>query len=81
MNGDDIQKVVDFLKANGWEYDDKDTYMHFYKRDSVGVDVGENEVVFIDDNGDFAHIPMNVYAVVGFVYTKRLLVPVIPDGI
>lgn len=78
MDGNDIQKVVDFLKANGWEYDDKDEYMHFYKRDSVSVDVGEDEIVFIDDSGDFAHIPTNIYAVVGFIYEKRLLMPIIP---
>lgn len=81
MNGDDIQKVVDFLKANGWKYDSKDTYMHFYKKDSIAVDVGTDEVVFIDDSGDFAHIPLNFYAVVGFVYVRRLILPVVPDGI
>ena len=81
MKGDEVQRIVDFVRANGWEYDNKDEYIHFYKKDSVGIDIGEDEVVFIDDTGDFAHIPLNFYAVVGFVYVKRLLLPVIPDSI
>lgn len=80
MKVDEVQRIVDFVRANGWEYNNKDEYMHFYKKDSAGIDIGEDEVVFIDDTGDFAHIPLNFYAVVGFVYVKRLLLPEIPDS-
>lgn len=87
MHANDVQnqKITDFLKANGWEYDagadELDDYRHFYKRDSVSIDVGENEIVFFDDTGDYAHIPMNVYAAIGFIYANLLLVPIIHDGI
>lgn len=77
---DETQKIVDIIRANGWLYDDKDEYMHFFKDGSIGIDIGDNEVVFIDDNGDFAHIPLNYYAVVGFIFVHRIILPIIPVG-
>lgn len=80
---DEEKKISLFLQANGWvPYREEDgDYTSFAKDGSAGIDVGCNEVVFIDDTGDFAHIPLNFYAVVGFVYAQRLLLPVIPDSI
>jgi hypothetical protein len=80
MYENNIKRVVEFLIVNGWKYDSKDEYMHFNKNDLVSIDVGETEVVFIDDTGDFAHIPLNFYAVVGFIYVHRIIVPVIPES-
>lgn len=71
------KKIYDFLKLNGWKEIDgeKGDYRSFYKKDSVGVDVGKDEIVFLNDSGDYAHIPLNYYALVGFIYVNRLIVP------
>jgi len=75
----EINKIARFLRANGWKRGNKDgDYVPFHKEGSVGIDMGEGEIVFIDDTGDFAHIPLNYYALVGFVYVHRLMVPIIP---
>lgn len=84
MNGDSKVEIFKFLEANGWECKENGGgYDSFFKEGSVGfdVDVGCSEIVAIDDSGDFAHIPHNVYALIGFIQAKSLLVPVIPDGI
>lgn len=71
-----------FLLANGWSLEpsegEGDEYTHYWKNDSVGVDIGEDEVVVIDDTGDFAHIVLDYYAVIGFFYVHRIIDMIIP---
>lgn len=84
MDGDDIKSISELLAANGWVFDDEsdvDDYANWYKDNAAGVSIGIDEVVFFDDTGDFAHIPLNVYAVIGFMYAKLRISPVIPDCI
>ena len=72
------QKIHNFLKKNGWQYNEKDEeYSHYDCDGRVSVDVGNDEIVFVGDIGDFAHIPLNYYALVGFVYVNRIILPVI----
>ena len=73
-----LEKIADFLKSNGWELWDKDEYLHFAKKDSVGIDVNEKEIVFIDDSGDYAHIVSDYYALVGFIIVHRIINPTTP---
>lgn len=59
-----IEEVCEFLKKNGWttegtSYDTEAEYMYFHKEGNVSIDISDDEIVFIDDSGDFAHIEMN----------------------
>lgn len=69
------KKIYNFLKLNGWKRDcDSDSeYVSFNKEGAISIDVGKDEIVFISDIGDFARIPFNFYAMVGFVYVHRLI--------
>lgn len=75
-------KIRRFLKANGWTKIDKNSEYESWGRDNaVGVDFNDSGITFIGGSGDFASIRLDFYALVGFFYVKRLLLPVIPDGI
>ena len=72
------KKIADFLIKNGWKYDGKDDDYRIYDCEGrASVDVGKDEIVFVGDIGDFAHIPLSYYALVGFVYVNRIILPVI----
>jgi hypothetical protein len=72
------QKIGNFLTKNGWKYDGHDgEYTHYNCHNRASVDVGKDEIVFVGDIGDFAHIPLSYYALVGFVYVNRIIAPVI----
>ena len=66
-------KIMQFLQNNGFtENSESDSdYVSYNKEGCYGVDVGNDEVVLIDDSGDFAHIPMNhytLYALFGMLF-------------
>lgn len=42
-----------------------DDYIHLSKKGFINIDVDDTEIVFIDDTGDFLHIPINIYALKG----------------
>jgi hypothetical protein len=62
-----------FLHANGWKYSSEagSEYKHFYKDGCIGVDVSDKEIVFIGENGDFLHLPVNYYALLGALMDQR----------
>jgi len=62
------QKCKDFLLNNGYtEYISDPAYLsfeHISKSVSL-IDILEEEIVFISDEGDWLHIPINYYALIG----------------
>lgn len=69
-------KCVQFLFDNGWERDaPNDEYVHLAYPNSgrISIDVNEKEIVFINDNGDFLHLPCNIYALIGGLLHFRQL--------
>ena len=79
-----IKKIEDFLILNGWksERETGDEYFRFYKPGNFSIDIVENEIVFIADEGDVCHIPFigqygnglfTYYAMIGYMVSKRLL--------
>jgi hypothetical protein len=53
-------KIERFLQLNHWVVDDiDDEYVHYIKPGNIAIDVNNTEIVLIDDNGDFFHIPMS----------------------
>ena len=59
-------KITEFIEANGWSFngdDSCDEFQSFVKNGCYDIDVGKDEVVLIDESGDFMHIKFNGQAV------------------
>ena len=76
-----MDKVIKFLDANGWKMEPKKDilggeYTQFHKANNYDIDIDDNEVVFIDDTGDFLHLNNNsniFYTVLGALIHHRAL--------
>lgn len=55
------------------EEDGTEIAANYLKEDLFAVEVSEEEIVFLDDSGDFLHIPNNIYALVGALVTFRAI--------
>lgn len=53
-----------FLVKNGFKRIDNDIISYTKPGMSV-IEICKDEIVFIDDSGDFLHIPLNIYALLG----------------
>lgn len=66
-----------FLEANGWKLDSERKYAtegDVYLNDTApAIQVLAGEIVFLDDSGDFLHIPKNYFALVGAMIEYRML--------
>jgi len=64
-----IDKCISFLMKNGYEsygnIEDEFQTMHKDNLDLMSIDINDEEIVFIDGNGDFLHLPCNLYALIG----------------
>lgn len=67
------KKCLRFLRDNGWKYDPKGSGGSgaFIKDYFVAVELQKDEIIFLDDTGDFMHLPMNYYALVGALLEMR----------
>jgi hypothetical protein len=70
-----MKKVIDFLKSNGYTEDTEkgSEYRSFFKNGLSSIDVNNDEIVFIGDEGDWLHIPLNYYALIGALLHHREL--------
>jgi hypothetical protein len=67
-------RCIIFLEQNGWKCEiDTPIEAHacYYKNGYVGVDIGADEMVFISDTGDFLHVPINYYSLIGILMEYR----------
>ena len=62
-----MKKIIEFLIANGYfeETEKGAEYRSFFKEGVNSIDVGSKEIVFIGESGDWLHIPLNYYALIG----------------
>lgn len=74
------RKCFEFLNLNGWEsnFDNlnhNNDFITFSKPKSYGIDISRlgNEMVFIDDTGDFYHAEINLYTLIGVLVYHRML--------
>lgn len=75
------KQAIDFIKLNGWE-SDFDSFKHdpeyipFNKDGCCSIDISDDEIVLIDDTGDFLHIELGEnsnYALLGaLIYNRQL---------
>lgn len=63
------QRIVALLEKHGWVRDE-DTY---HKEDVTSIQFTDNEIVFLSDVGDWLHVPINYYALVGVLVENRLI--------
>lgn len=68
-----LEHCVLFLEANGWKRDDSesDAIISFYKEGCIGVDIMDTSIVLIDDTGDFCHIDINYFTLIGALIEYR----------
>ena len=72
MNSE-IKKCIEFLENNGYKKIDEDEYISMVKDGVSSIDIGNNEIVFIGNDGDWLHIPLNRYALFGAMYHFKIL--------
>ena len=67
-------RVIKFLQINDWEqYPESDEFMSFRKDGVFSIDVNDKEIIILDDTGDIEHLPLNLYAIIGYLLDKRQL--------
>lgn len=68
-------KIIRFLKSNGYEEETEkgSDYRSFHKKNASSIDINKNEIVLIGDRGDWLHIPVNYYALLGALIHHRQL--------
>ena len=68
-------RCIAFLEQNGWQCDvdtSTEEYTCYIKDRHIEVDIGADEMVFISNSiGDFLHIPINYYTLVGVLMEYR----------
>ena len=61
-----LEKCIKFLENNGYsKQDSEEEFQSMVKANVSRIDLNENEIVFIDDIGDWIHLPCNYYALIG----------------
>ena len=70
-----MKKIISFLTRNGYKEDSENVaeYRSFFKDDLCSIDINKNEIVFIGEEGDWLHIPLNYYALIGALLHHRQL--------
>lgn len=70
------ERCKQFLVKNDWKLDndnDDDVYESYYKAMCPTIEIDNDEIVFVDNNGDFLHLPINYYALIGGLIEYRLI--------
>lgn len=74
-----VLEIEGFLKNNGWEFDpenSEETFRSYVKKNNIGIDIDEHEIVLVGDEGDFAHIPFGpycLYALLGYLIQNKYI--------
>lgn len=72
------QRVIDFLELNKWEGEETcsdEDYQTFiiYNSQSIAIDINDEEIVLIGGSGDFLHLPLDVFALLGALLHYRVI--------
>jgi hypothetical protein len=70
-----MERIIEFLTKNGYKEETERgaEYRSFFKDGLSSIDVNNDEIVFIGDKGDWLHIPVNYYALIGALLHHRQL--------
>ena len=70
----ELLRVEQLLLLNGWSVSCRDNdYISYSKKNTITIDIGSGEVVFIDDIGDFLHLKICLYEVYGALVHLHIL--------
>ena len=77
-------EVIKFLLNNGYsqDIDDSDNEVTTFTSNAklMTVEVWDEEIVFIDGTGDFLHLPLNYYALIGgLMEFRQIAINYIPN--
>lgn len=71
-------RIPVFLNENGWEVSDTEAGSTTYSKEGcvdvqicVESDYFSDEIVLIGDDGDFAHVALDYYALIGVLFAYR----------
>ena len=72
---DNFEKCKEFFLLNGGKFIDQDDEYYNFDFQGFGISLAldNSEIIFIDYSGDFAHINMNYYELIGFMIENRML--------
>lgn len=66
-------RCISFLEANGYKKEEEnDEYISFFRdTQSSCIDISEDEIVFIGEEGDYLHIVCDIFALIGALIHYR----------
>lgn len=65
--------IIQFLELNGFKKHDRNDNAHSWANDIIAIEITEDELVFIDDTGDFCHTPIDFFALIGVLIHYRII--------
>lgn len=70
-----MKAIIEFLLKNRYKEDTEKgaEYRSFFKDGLSSIDINSDEIVFIGEEGDWLHIPVNYYALIGALLHHRQL--------
>jgi len=73
MSKEELHKCRQFLLENGWKRDNEEgeEFDSYSKPNSISIDLSDDKIVLIGDYGDFLHLDINYYTLVGAVIEYR----------
>lgn len=64
-----------FLMANGWELDStidfNDDPLTYHKKGCCSVDIDDDQIVLVGEDGDFLELPIDYFALIGALINFR----------
>jgi hypothetical protein len=71
----DIDRIKVFLEERGWDKatTGSDEYQTYAKDGEFDIDINDDEIVFLDETGDFLHIPATYYGLIGVMVSYRMI--------
>lgn len=72
----ELDRCIEFLKLNGYaEEDANEEFLTMCKESEelFAIDLNESEIVLVDGDGDWLHLPCNYYALIGaLIYFSQI---------
>ena len=69
--------VIEFIVKNGWiKHEENNEFQSFHKVDNIGIDISDDEIVLINDRGDYLHISIGdlaLYTLLGHMFHHRII--------
>lgn len=66
------EKIIKFLELNGFKKDRSDDAPSWIN-DFIAIEMTEDELIFIDDTGDFCATPIDFFALIGVLVHYRII--------